>query len=409
MQITIREGQGYVTGLPQDEELAEKLMKETSFRPAGFQYTKAFRRGKSDGRVKLFKHSKFPAGLVGRIVGVLRDADVPYVLDVERSPVEKPDLWGAHLEDIESRIYQDEAVEKALLIPRGIIRAPTGSGKTAIGCRIIQARGKWALVVVPTIDLLHQYRDFLRDHLMYYVEGCEGPGFAMPIGQLGDGVVDPQPVTVATVRTAAKAMNVAYEKYEFAEYDDQDDTEVSPSKLKEWIENIGTLIVDEAHILGAQTVYDLATKLPAPNKYGMSASPWRDDGADLMIEAATGQEIYRIETAELVADGFLVPPIIQVINTKGHWNAHAWGQTCSSCGTTRWMTDKGPAKRCTCGNTNWRSEFGDAYRVEIVENPVRNELVAKWAQHYEGATLVLVKQVKHGKLLEDLIPVSGGR
>lgn len=403
VQITIREGQGYVTGLPQDEDFMAALLKETSFRPAGFQYTKAFKRGKSDGRVKLFKHSKFPAGLLGRVSGVLRDANIPYALDIEQSAGQKPSI-DVGLVGIESRPYQDEAVEKAILIPRGVIRAPTGSGKTAIGARIIAARAKWALVVVPTIDLLHQYRDFLEAHL---VAGDSPMGAPISIGQLGDGVVDPQPITVATVRTAAKAMNVAYEKYEFGEYDDKDDTDVTPAKLRSWLEQIGTLIVDEAHILGAQTVYDLATKLPAPNKYGMSASPWRDDGADLMIEAATGPEIYRIETTELVDAGFLVPPIIQVVDTKGHWNPAAWGQTCANCGTTRWMTDKGPVKRCSCGAyDNWRSEFGDAYREEIVENPVRNQLVAEWVQRLDGPTLLLVKQIKHGKLLKDLIPNS---
>jgi len=216
-QITIRESQGYLTGAP--SEALEDLIEATSFRPVGYQYTTLFKRGKSDGRVKLLKHSKFPAGLLGRVTDTLKRLDIPYTLDVEQGLGAKPDI-ALRVVGIESRPYQDDVVEKALLNPRGVIRAPTGSGKTAMGARIIVARGKYALVVVPTIDLLHQYRRFLDTHLRY---AGRDDWSDIEIGQLGDGVVDPQPVTVATVRTAAKAVGVAYESYEYAEYDDKDD------------------------------------------------------------------------------------------------------------------------------------------------------------------------------------------
>jgi superfamily II DNA or RNA helicase len=256
---------------------------------------------------------------------------------------------------------------------------------------------------VPTIDLLYQYKSFLEQHLEWG-DGDWDKDAPVDVGQLGDGVVNPQPVTVATVRTAAAAMSVAYTKYEFGEYDDHDDTKVKPSELREWLGNIGTLLIDEAHILGAQTVYDIATKLTAPNKYGMSASPWRDDGADLMIEAATGPVISRISAKKLVDENYLVPPIIEVVSTDGWWTPAAWGQTCTHCGRMREMHARGPAAKCSCGNSRWRSEFTDAYRAEIVENEIRNMRIAEIVNDLPGPTLVLVKQIKHGKLLEPLIP-----
>lgn len=399
--ISVRDSQGYISGLT--PEIQEAIDEATSFRPSGFQFTRAYQLGRTDGRVRLLKHSKFPAGLVGRIIDTLKDKGVPYELEVENANVVKPNL---HVEciGIQSRPYQDNAVENALLNPRGIIRAPTGSGKTAIGTRIIQGRGKYALVVVPTIDLLWQYKSFLQQHLLGVADDGKAKG-PIKIGQLGDGVVDPQPITVATVRTAAKAVGADYVKYEFAEYDDKEkETSVSPSQMREWVNGIGTLIVDEAHILGAKTVYDVTNKVPAPNKYGMSASPWRDDGADLMIEAATGKPIYRINTKELVDDGYLVAPIIQVMDTKGWWTPASWGQTCQRCGTTRRMTAKGPAKTCDCGSSQWRSEFQDAYREEIVENVVRNAKIAEIVNACQEPTLVLVKQIKHGNLLKPMIP-----
>lgn len=400
VQIVVREAQGYLSGVP--PEVVEKLQEATSFRPVGYQYTQAFKRGRTNGYIKLIRHSKFPAGLLARVVGTLKKEGVPYVLDIEQGVAHKPDIQ-LRVVGVEERPYQTLAVEKALLNPRGVIRAPTGSGKTAIGARIIAMRGKHAIVVVPTIDLLHQYRRFLMQHLRW----VDPPG-EIDIGQLGDGVVNPAPVTVATARTAARALGVAYESYEYGEYDDKDDTEVDRAMLRGWVEAIGTLIVDEAHILGAQTIYDLAVATPAPNKYGMSASPWRDDGADLMIEAATGPVIYRIGTDELVKDGWLVPPIIQVVNTQTWWTPAAWGQTCMRCGQQRPRNRYGPpvTKCLNCGSEKWRSEYTDAYRVEIVENDVRNAAVAAMVQKLPGPHLVLVKQIKHGRTLQQLIPDS---
>jgi superfamily II DNA or RNA helicase len=410
VQILIREGSGYLSGLP--DELAEPLKLATSFRPAGYQYTKLFKSGRSDGRVKLLKHSRFPAGLLTRVTTVLDRADVPYHIDSEAAADTKPEI-SVYTIDLQERWYQDAAVEAAILHPRGIVRARTGSGKTAVIARVIAARAKRALVIVPTIDLLYQTKTFLEEHLYDHSTESDPTGGAgwgqCVVGQLGDGVVQPQEITVATARTAAKVLGVAYESYEFGEYDDSDDTQVDPKSLREFVEGIGTLIVDEAHILGAQTIYDVASKVPAPNKYGFSASPWRDDGADLMVEAATGPVIYRIGTEALVKGGFLVPPMIQTVDTAGWWKPAAWGEVCTRCGVQRgWETrpSGGLRKqlRCNCGNGTWRSEYTQAYAAEIVNNPIRNARIAEIVRSLDGATMVLVKQVKHGRIFQDLIP-----
>lgn len=373
VQVTVRDGQGYLLGVP--GPVMDKIKHATRFRPAGFQYSPKFnrfvgsgdqRKRAWDGYVNLVKHSKFPGGLLGRIVTILEANGIEpkIVMDEEREfPEIRMDLSG-----VDRRDYQDEAVESVLMARRGVLRAPTGAGKTAIEVRVIYGHRRRAVIVVPTIDLMLQTKRFLEEHLE--VEGG--------IGQLGDGVVDPREVTIATVRTMAKVMSVAYESYEYGEYDDKDETAVNPGELRAWVNGIATLIVDEAHILGAQVIYDIATKLSAPNKYGFSASPWRDDGADLMIEGATGPMLYRIGTKELVDGGWLVPPVIEVADTKGLWVPGAWGP----------------------------KEFQKAYKEEIVENPIRNQLVADKTVALGVPTLILVKQINHGRMLEHLIPDS---
>lgn len=371
--VSIVDGQGYLIGVP--GPAMEKIQHATRFRPAGYQFSPMFKKWVNrggerqrawDGWVNLAKHSKFPAGLLDRVVATLEECGIEAKVEVD-DPREFPEIVvDSH--GLQSRDYQDRAVESALMSRRGVVRAPTGAGKTAIEARLVAGFKRRALIIVPTLDLLGQTKRFLEEHLNV-------PG---GIGQLGDGIVDPREVTVSTVRTMAKVMSVKFEAYEFGEYDDKDDTEISPQKLREWVDGIAVLIVDEAHILGAQTIYDIATKLSATHKFGFSASPWRDDGADIMIEAATGPLLYRIGTKELVDDGWLVPPVIEVINTAGMWTPAAWD----------------------------KDEFQKAYKNEIVENPIRNALIAKKAFECEGPALVLVKQINHGRMLEEMIEGS---
>lgn len=370
----LREGQGYLVNV--NGELMEKIQKECRFRPNGYQYSPQYKRmvgsGDSrrrvwDGYVKLVKHQKFPVGLEERIRRVLKNNDVEYTV-VQDSPAELPEI-EIETTGLESRYYQDQAVEAALLNRRGVIRAPTGSGKTAMIARTLAGHGLRGVVVVPTIDLLTQTRDFLQEH-MNTPDG--------EIGQLGDGVVKPREITVATARTMAKAVNVKYQSYEYGEYDDKDETKITPSQLREWVDGIGTMIVDEAHILGSQMIYDVATKMKSPNKYGFSASPWRDDGADMMIEAATGPIRFRIGTEELVKHGFLVPPIIKTIDTAGMWIPPAYK----------------------------KNEYAKAYKTEITDNETRNWLIAAEAMKLDVPTLILVKHIAHGRILEKMIEGS---
>lgn len=388
--ITVRDGTAYLDVT--DPEVWEAIIEATSFKPANAAYAQ------KNKPTRLVRNNKAPVGLLDRVCRAVGAAGDDIQLTWVYQDVDKPVLYGIDLYNVEPRGYQKEAHLAAQLNDRGIFRVPTGGGKTLLACQIIAAKNRQAVVIVPTIDLLIQTRDYLREHL--------SGAYATPwekIGQLGDGVVDPHPITVATIRTMAKVLDVAYETYEYAEYDDTDNTDVDRRMLRGWVDSLGTVIVDEAHQLGARVLYQTVTAIPAPYKFGLSASPWRDDGADLMIEAATGPPVFYVPAGRLVKEGYLMAPHIRVIDTSKWWTAAAWGQTCKRCHRQwlRWT------KECTCGCTQFQSQFNDSYRNEIVENPVRNTRIAQEvaALVQSGrSVLVLVKQVKHGKLLTDTLP-----
>src|SRR4051812_16095716 len=73
---------------------------------------------------------------------------------------------------------------------RGVVVLPTGSGKTHLAVMAISKAGRPALVVTPTLDLLHQWYGELR------------LAFHAPVGAVGGGEYDWQPLTVTTYDSA---------------------------------------------------------------------------------------------------------------------------------------------------------------------------------------------------------------
>ena len=67
---------------------------------------------------------------------------------------------------------------------------PTGAGKTLVAQLAIDDRRRSTLVVAPTLDLVRQWYDVLR------------ATFGEPVGLVGGGDYDVQPLTVTTYDSA---------------------------------------------------------------------------------------------------------------------------------------------------------------------------------------------------------------
>jgi superfamily II DNA or RNA helicase len=148
---------------------------------------------------------------------------------------------------------------------RGVVVLPTGTGKTFLAVLAIQRTGRPALVVTPTIDLLNQwYGELLL-------------AFDVPVGLIGGGHYDLQPLTVATYDSAY-------------------------IHLDKWGSRYGLLVFDECHHLPGPTYMLAAVGSLAPFRLGLTATPERADGQEALLPELIGPIVYRREIKQLAGD-----------------------------------------------------------------------------------------------------------
>jgi superfamily II DNA or RNA helicase len=169
---------------------------------------------------------------------------------------------GAHAHR-EPRPYQREALAAWLAAGgRGVVVLPTGSGKTLVAHMAIDDRRRSTLVVTPTLDLVRQWHDGLA------------ATFGGPIGLVGGGDYDIQPLTVTTYDSAYLHMEHLGARF-------------------------GLVVFDECHHLPGAT-YALAARFAlAPYRLGLTATPERADGREGDLVGLIGPTVYRKDIIEL--------------------------------------------------------------------------------------------------------------
>jgi len=194
----------------------------------------------------------------------VREALAERGVDLDDRVLDLPalDLASAY----ELREYQVEALaawEEA--DRRGTLELPTGSGKTVIGLGAIERLGTPTLVVVPTIDLLVQWREELEAE------------FEVAVGQLGGGTQAIEHLTVATYDSAM-------------------------IRAEDLGDRFGLAIFDEIHHLGGERYRETARLLAAPARLGLTATFERPDGAHEPIEDLVGSVVYRLDPDDLAGE-----------------------------------------------------------------------------------------------------------
>jgi superfamily II DNA or RNA helicase len=349
------------------------LDRELSFDVQGAKHTVAYRGFynkdghfvKWDGKRRLLTENlHFPLGLLQRV----QDFYHKDQREIEVQDCRPAKAVGNSLDILpklkalgkEPYPYQWEAVEAVKRQDHGIIRLATGGGKTVVAALMTAELGKSTIVYVIGKDLLYQIHNLFSSL------------FDQKIGLIGDGVCEIHDINVASIWTVGQALGLT--KASLSNEND-DEATLDPQKYQDIRHMMSTAkvhIFDECHVAACQTIQSIAEHINPEHIYGMSASPWRDDNADLLIECVLGKNIINISASTLIEQGFLVKPIIKFLSVP--------------------PMEGGGSKQ----------HYQTIYKNYIVNNPVRNSYVIKGAeklveQGYQ--TLVLYNSVAHGELL----------
>ncbi len=160
--------------------------------------------------------------------------------------------------------HQREALEAWFKARRaGVVVLPTGAGKTYLAQMAMQATQRSTLIVVPTLDLLHQW----YAHLVAAFPDA-------PIGLLGGGSHDRTPLLIATYDSAAIYAETLGNQY-------------------------ALLVFDECHHLPGDFLRVIAEYALAPYRLGLTATPERTDGRHADLQTLIGPEVYRASPEDL--------------------------------------------------------------------------------------------------------------
>jgi superfamily II DNA or RNA helicase len=331
-------------------KLVDALYKLYSFSVPGHQYAPSYKARRWDGKQRFItKQGVFKTGLLNRILKDLEKIDckpnINYVYNTD-DLFEEDNLTDWAIEGFQYYDYQEELILKGLTEKRGIIKSPTGSGKTLIMAGLLKAlENKKTVILFNAKQLLTQTYEFLTDTCkMKNIGLCYGEGYIY-----GD-------VMLCTVQSIEKILDTHL-----------DETEI--------------LMVDECHEFanGKNTLPAIRSFPNANYRFGFTATPPSDPIPLYNLEGAFGPVWQVVKTDELINKGKLTKPIIQLIN-----------RSYSASGADEDMS------------------YLEVYDEYIVNNTLRNNIIREITddirkRHKKARVLILTKSLNHGRALEDLL------
>jgi superfamily II DNA or RNA helicase len=374
-EVTVEIGNVFlrISGLTHPD-IIKDVQNRMSYVIPGYKFTPVYKKDPSwDGTKTVARRFgsviQAPTGLFSYLKEVLNAHNIPLRL-MDCRPLARPST-GYSYEGFVPWDYQRPIIDAILNRQRGVAKLATGGGKTEIAVAVaVEAAAFPFIFYVPSCDLLEQAYTRFKTYVRF--NGAE-----TNIGRVGAGYCDLQPITIMTVQSAQRALEGTFTKFDDESADDKTKFDENQRQLvKDFIHEAQFVAVDECQHTSAATVQSVMNhSFGARYRIGFSASPWRDDGLDILIEACFGRRLCDIDASFLIQKRYLCKPEITFNHLK---------QTLSPCAT-----------------------YQEQYKTYVVENDFRNGWIAQRALHHIGQgrmTIILVKWVRHAEILADLIP-----
>ncbi len=312
----------------------------------------------------------FLVGLVPHISQYCENEKIPIEIINENSDLAIPSQSISSLFNL--REDQKKCVEAALATNRGVIKAPTGSGKTVLISAIISAFPEARILFLcHTLSLLKQTQEEFNNYNL-------GPSSI-----IGGGNKDMNGrIIISTVQSFSK-----------------------DNILEENFDKFDIVFVDECHHCSTNSGnYAIAlSKLTTPRRYGVTATLPTGKEGQLVLEGLIGPVIADFTIEEAIEQEILAVPKIEFLAIP----------TCDALQNVRQYSDR-----------KIKNEYGDfivdengspivekgVYSIGICEYRKRNRMIIEAAleKNKRGeSVLIYVNMIDHGERLMEIAELMG--
>lgn len=204
-----------------------------------------------------------------------------------------PVTWDPFL--VEARQYQVTGINACAFHEQGIVKAPTGSGKTTIALGSLPRLGERALVIVRDRNLLEQWLERAVSELGLRTRDI--------------GVVSGGKRKIGDRLTLCLQQTLYSKKFPLAEF----------------AREFGAVLVDEVHEAAATTVGETVDAFPGRVRLGFSADHRRKDRKEFLTQDLFGDVIFEVGKQELESSGHVVPVVVRLVPTgfEAPWYSNA--------------------------------------------------------------------------------------
>lgn len=341
-------------------DILAALYNKYAFKVNGAEYTPSFRSRRWDGKKRFItRNGIFRTGLIRRVITDLISAGISdlkftgkWAIPDEGDINEGITLWPVG--KLKYRDYQEIAIKEALAYDTGVVKSPTGAGKTLI------MAGIWHNIKQPKSVFLFNTKQLARQTYEFFLaQGFEDIGICT-----GEGYIP------------AKTMFCTYQSLD--------------KILDTHLGSATAIFVDECHeFCNGDVTLEVIRSFPnAKHRFGFSATPPREGKEDIALfnlEGALGPVREYKKTKELVEEGHLSKPIIHMIDIP-HLESDTEDED---------MT------------------YPECYNNFIVNCDFRNKMIKEIIRligneddilHRKSRVLILVKSLEHVQVLSELLP-----
>lgn len=355
-----------------NETLHTKLFHALRFLKKGYYHTAPYRRGVWDGYVNFYSRAgMFLTGLLPEVLAALDFYKVEYeTIDERFAPEWLHTEIGPHFLDqwlpkgvnpVELHDYQYDLVNQAIKCGRGLIKAPTGAGKTFVLISLLKC-------LPPTTPVLFMTKaSSLVDQNYEEMKKWGIPN----LGRYYDGHKELNRIMCVTAHVdTLKALGPLLPKFK-------------------------GLIVDEVHECMSDVPKKAYDKMKAAAiRFGISATPFKFTKRN----TKTGREECKDQVHKFGTKGYF-GSIIKTTTTK------------TGILTTKYLQERNILSGSDCTfyfvdepKNIIHEPYGDAVTLGIAHNFHFLQLVQRLALSLKGRSLILVERIDQGDYMKQLLP-----